>query len=52
MVRRLLLPKGLADAAEGLGHFIKCINCQNSLISSVNLINAWTNKGMTCFVFT
>ena len=41
-----------AYAAEGLSHFIRRFNYQNSLLGSVNLINAAVNHEVKCFVFT
>ncbi|MEN9341794.1 MAG: hypothetical protein RIQ54_50 [Candidatus Parcubacteria bacterium] len=41
-----------AYAAEGLSHFIRRFNYQNNLVGSINLINASTNYGVECFVFT
>jgi len=41
-----------AYAAEGLSHFIKRYNYLNSLVGSVNLINASVNHDVECFVFT
>jgi UDP-glucose 4-epimerase len=41
-----------AYAAEGLSHFIRRFNYNNSLIGSVNLINQSVLHGVRCFVFT
>src|SRR6202000_1129916 len=42
----------VADAAEGLSHFIRRYNYNTNLVGSINLINESVKHKVKCFVFT